>query len=150
MLFNVWLLAHVSCSLLFTVIVAVQSVVSSSAKPWSAARQASLSFTVSQSLLKLVSIELMMPSNHLIPCCPLLLLPSISPTIGVFSNESSLRITRPKYWSFNISPSNEYSGLISFRINWLISLLSKGLSRVSLIVATIFNLLRNFRKTISG
>ena len=87
---------------------------------------------------------------HLILCCPLLLLPSVFPSIRVFSNESSLRIRWPKYWSFSISPSNEYSGLIFFIINWLISLLSKGLSRVSLTVAMIFNLLRNFRKIISG
>ena len=90
------------------------------ATPWTAARQASLSITNSQSLLKLMSIELVMPSNHLILCCPLLLLPSIFPSIKVFSNESVLRIRWPKYWSFsfNMSPSNEYSGLISFRIDW--------------------------------
>ena len=81
-----------------------------------AAHQASLSFTISQSLLKLMSIELVMPSNHLILCCPLLLLPSIFPSIRVFSRELALRIRWPKYWSFSISPSNEYSGLISFRI----------------------------------
>ena len=79
------------------------------------------SITNSQSPLKLMSIELMMPSNHLIFCCPLLLLPSIFPSIRVFSNESILLIRWPKYWSFsfNISPSNEYSGLISFRMDWL-------------------------------
>ena len=89
--------------------------------PGTAACQASLSFTISQSLLKLMSIELMMPSNHLILCRPLLLLPSIFPSIRVFSNESALRIRWPKYWSFsfNISPSNEHSGLISFRMDWL-------------------------------
>ena len=89
--------------------------------PWTAAWQASLSITNSWSLLKLMSIELVMPSNHLILCSPLLLPPSIFPSIRVFSNESALRITWPKYWSFsfNISPSNEYSGLISFRIDWL-------------------------------
>ena len=83
--------------------------------------QASLSITNSQSLLKLMSIELVMPSNYLILCCPLLLLPSIFPSIRVFSNESVLRIRWPKYWrfSFNISPSNEYSGLISFKMDWL-------------------------------
>ena len=88
--------------------------------PWTAARQAPLSFTISQSLLKLMSIELVMPSNHLILCRPLLLLPSIFPSIRVFSNESALLIKWPKYWSlsFSISPSNEYSGLISFRIDW--------------------------------
>ena len=87
--------------------------------PWSAARQASLSITNSQSLLKLISIESVMPSNHLIFCCPLLLSPSIFPRIRVFSNESALSIRWPKYWSFsfNISPSNEHSGLISFRMD---------------------------------
>ena len=89
--------------------------------PWTAARQASLSITNSQSLLKLMSIESVMPSNHLILCCPLLLLSSIFPCIRVFSNESVLPIRWPKYWSFsfNISPSNEYSGLIFFRMDWL-------------------------------
>ena len=86
-----------------------------------AARQASLSITNSWSLLKLMSIKLVMPFNHLILCHPLLLLPSIFPSIRVFFNESVLHIRWPKYWnfSFNISPSNEYSGLISFRMNWL-------------------------------
>ena len=86
--------------------------------PWTAAHHASLSFTISQSLLKLMSIESVMPFNHLILCRPLLLLPSIFPSIRVFSNESALCIRWPKYWgfSFDISPSNEYSGLISFRI----------------------------------
>ena len=89
--------------------------------PWTAACQASLSIANSRSLLKLTSIELVMPSNHLILCHPLLLLPSIFPRIRVFSNESALRMRWPKYWSFsyNISPSNEYLGLISFRMNWL-------------------------------
>ena len=89
--------------------------------PWTAVRQASLSITNSQSLLKLMSTESVMPSNHLILCCLLLLPPSIFPSIRVFSNESTLRIRWPKYWSFslNISPSNEYSGLISFRMDWL-------------------------------
>ena len=89
--------------------------------PWTAARQASLSITNSQSLLKLISIELVMPSNHLILCHPLLHLPSIYPSVRVFSNESALRIRWPKFWSFsfNISPSNEHSGLISFRMDWL-------------------------------
>ena len=87
---------------------------------WTAACQASLSITNSQSLLKLMSIESMMPSNHLILCHPLLLPPSIFPSIRVFSSESALRIRWPKYWSFSfsISPSNEYSGLITFRIDW--------------------------------
>ena len=88
---------------------------------WNAAHQASLSITNSQSLLKLMSIESVMPSDHLILCHPLLLPPSVFPNIRVFSSESVLHIRSPKYWSFsfNISPSNEYSGLISFRIHWL-------------------------------
>ena len=94
--------------------------------PWTAARQASLSFTVSQSLLKLVSIELVMPSIHLILCCPLLLLSSIFPSITIFSNESALCIKWPKHWSFSISPSNEYSELISFRIDWFDLLAVQG------------------------
>ena len=100
--------------------------------PWTAAHQASMSITNSQSLPKLMSIESVMPSNHLILCFPLLLLPSIFPSTKVFSNESVLRIRWPKYWSFsfNISPSSEYSGLIFFRMDWLISLQFKGLSRV--------------------
>ena len=99
--------------------------------PWSAACQASLSFTNSWSLLKLISFELVTPFNHLILCHPLLP-PSIFPSIGVFSNESVLCIRWPKYWSFSfsISPSNEYSGLISFRIDWFDLMQSKGLSRV--------------------
>ena len=90
------------------------------ATPWTAAHQASMSITNSQDLLKLMSIELVMPSNYLILCHPLLVLPSIFPSIRVFSNESVLCIRWPKYWSFsiNISPSNEYSGLISFRMDW--------------------------------
>ena len=89
-----------------------------------------LSFTTSQSLFKLMYVELMMPSNHLILCHPLLLLPIIFPSIRVFSSESALCIKWPKDWSFIISFFNEYSELISFRIDWLIFLLSKGLSRV--------------------
>ena len=91
------------------------------ATPWTAARQASLSITNSWSLLKLVSIASMMPSNHLILCHRLFLLPSIIPGGQVFTNESVLCIRWPKHWSFSlsISPSNEYSGLISFRMNWL-------------------------------
>ena len=98
------------------------------ATPWTTACQASLSITNSWSLLKLMSIELVMPSNHLILCHPLLLLPSIIPSIRVFSNESLLRIRWPKYWSFSfsVSPSNEYSGLISFRMNWLDPLAVQG------------------------
>ena len=94
--------------------------------PWTAARQASLSFTISQSLLRLISIESVMPSSHLILCHPLLLLPSIFPSIRVFSKESALRIRWPKYWSFSISLSNEYSGLISFRIDWFDLLAVQG------------------------
>ena len=99
--------------------------------PWTAAHQASLSITNSQSLLKLMPIELVMPSNHLILYHPLLLLPSIFPSIRVFSSESALRIRWPKYWSFsfNISPSNEYSGLISFRMDWLDLLAVQGTLR---------------------
>ena len=102
------------------------------ATPWTEACQASLSIINSRSLLKLMSIELAVPSNHLILCCPLLLLRSIFCSIRVFSNESVLHIRWPKYWSFSfiISPSNEYSGLISFRIDCLDLLQSKGLSRI--------------------
>ena len=88
------------------------------ATPWIAAHQAPLCFIISQSFLKLMSIESVVPSNHLILCCPLLLLPSIFPSIRVFSNELALHIRWPNYWSFNISPFSEYSGLISFRIDW--------------------------------
>ena len=96
--------------------------------PWTAARQASLSITNSESLLKLMSIQLVMPSNHLILCHPLLLLPSIFPSIRVFSNESVLGIRWPKDWSFSfsISPPNEYSGLIFFRMDWLDLLAAQG------------------------
>ena len=96
--------------------------------PWTVARQVSLSITSSQSLLKLMSIAFVMPSNHLILCHPLLLLPSIFPSIHVFSNESVLHIRWPKYWSFSfsISPSNEYSGLISLRMDWLDLLAVQG------------------------
>ena len=93
---------------------------------WMAACQASLFITNSWSLLRLVSIESVMPSKHLILCCPLLLPPSIFPSIRVFSNESFLRIRWPKYWSFSISPSNEYSGLISFMIDWVDLLTVQG------------------------
>ena len=96
--------------------------------PWTAARQASLSITNSWSLLKLMSIESVMLSNYLILCRPLLVLPSIFPSIRVFSNESALHIRWPKYWgfSFNISPSNEHPGLISFRMDWLDLLAVQG------------------------
>ena len=113
--FNYCLVQSLSCVLFF-------------ATPWTAAHQASLSITNSQSLLKLRSIELVMPFNHLILCCPLLLLPSIFPSIMVFSNDSVLCIRWPKAWSFSfsISPSNEYSGLISFRIDWFDLLAVQG------------------------
>ena len=118
------------------------------ATPWTAAHQASLSITNSQSLLKLMSIESVMPPNHLILCHPLLLLPSIFPSIRVFSSESGLHIRWPKDWSFSfsISPSNEYSGLISFTIDWfdlaaqgtLKSLLQHYSSKASLLWCSIF------------
>ena len=122
------------CTLNGISIVVVQSLsrIRLFATPWAAAHQASLLFTISQSLFTLMSIESMVPSNHLILSCPLSsCLPSVFPSIRVFSNESALHIRWPKYWSFSfsISPSNEYSGLISFRTG-LISWQSKGLSRV--------------------
>ena len=102
--------------------------------PWTAACQAFLSITNSWSLLKLTSIESVIPSNHLILCCPLLLLPPIPPSIRVFSNESVLHIRWPKYWSFSfsISPSNEYSELISFRIAWFDLLAVQGTLKILL------------------
>ena len=102
------------------------------ATPWIAACEASLSITNPQSSLKLMSIESVMPSRDLILCCPLLFLPPIPPSIRVFSNESTLRMRWPKYWSFSlsISPSNEHLGLVSFRMDWLDLLQSKGLTRV--------------------
>ena len=102
------------------------SVMSNSATPRTAARQASLSLTISQSLLKLMSIESVMPSSHLVLCCPLLLPPSVFPSIRVFCKESVLTIRWPKNWSFSVSPSNEYSGLISFRMDWLDLLVVQG------------------------
>ena len=102
--------------------------------PWIAARQASLSFTLSWSLLRFMSIELMMLSNHLICCYPLLLLPPVFPNIRVFSNEMALHIRWPKYWSFSfcISPFNKYSGLISFRIDWFDLLAVQGDLKVTM------------------
>ena len=118
------------CLVIFSKITVVESFscVWLFAIPWTAAPKASLSFTISWSLLKLMSIELMMPSSHLILCHPLLLLPAILPSIRVFPNESTLYIRWPKYWSFcfSISPSNEYSELISFRIDWFDLLAVKG------------------------
>ena len=98
------------------------------APPWTAACQGSLSFTMSQGLFKFMSIESVMPSKRLIFCCPLLLLPSIFPSIRIFSNDSALHIRWPKYWSFSASiyPSNEYSGLISLRIDWFNLLVAQG------------------------
>ena len=121
------------CLFITFVVVQLLSHVLLLATPWLAACQVSLSFSISQSLLRLMSVESVMPSNHLILCCPLLLMPSIFPSIKVFSNESVFRIRWPKYWSFsfNIRPSNEYSGLIYFRITGLISLQSKGLQESS-------------------
>ena len=100
---------------------------------WTAALQTSLSFTISPSLLRLISIELVMPSNHLILCCPLFLLPSVFPSIRIFCSESAVRISWPKYWSFSfsISPSNKYSDWFPLGLTGLISLLSKGLSKES-------------------
>ena len=119
-----------SCAYLYTFFSSVQSLscVSLIVTPWNAVRKASLSITNSQILLKLMSIKLVMPSNHLILYHPLLLLPSIFPSISIFSNESVLHIRWPKYWSFSfsISPCNEYSGLISFRMDWLDLLAVQG------------------------
>ena len=121
------------------------------ATPWTAAHQASLSFAISQSWIKLMSIELMMPSNHLILCHPLLLLPSIFPRSRVFSNELAFRIRWPKYWSirFSTSPSNEYSRLIYFRIDWFDVLAVQGtlkslLQYIKILSGRIFEELRGY------
>ena len=124
--------------------------------PWTAAPQASLSFTISWSLLRLMSIEPVMPSNHLILYHPVLLLPSVFPSIKVFSNESALHIRWPQYWSFSISPSSEYSGLISFRIDWFDLLAVRGtfksplqhhsLKATFIFTLTIFQIFRIFGK----
>ena len=121
-----------SRSIQFSSVQFSRSVMSDSATPWTAARQASLSIANTQSLPKLMSIESVMPSYHLILCCPLLLLPSIFPSIRVFSNESALCIRWPKYWSFSfsISPFNEHPGWSPLEWTCWISLQSKGLSRV--------------------
>ena len=130
---NLLLIVQLECkhAILFLLLFS-HSVMSHSATLWTAARQASLSITISQSLLKFISIESVMPSNHLILCCTLFLLPSIFPSMRVFSNESALHIRWSKYWSFSfsISPSNDYSGFISFRIDWFDLLAIQGLSRV--------------------
>ena len=114
--------------------------------PWTAAHQASLSFATSQNLLKLMSTESVMPSNHLVLCCPLRLLPSIFPSIRLFSNESALRIRWPKHCSFSMSLSNEYSGLISFRIDWFDLLLIL----FHLIVAQQFTLRRSVLSSVTS
>ena len=127
------LAVHLKCLSLLSILKAFSSIQSLSrvrlfATPWTAARQAYLSIANSQSLLKLMSIESVMASNHLIFCYPLLFLPSIFPSIRVFSHESVLRIRWPKYWSFSfsVSPSKEYSGLTSFRIDWFDLLAVQG------------------------
>ena len=120
--FNFWA-SHCTCCCL-----AVQSLIHVQlfAAPWTAARQASVSFAISRSLRKLMSIESVMPSNHHILCCPLLLLPSIFPRIRVFSNELTLCIRSPQCWCFSISSSNEYSGLMSIRMDWFDLLAVQG------------------------
>ena len=127
---TVWILYFVALNFLYSLYSSVQSLscVQFFATPWTTACQASLSITNSWSLLKLMSVESVMPSNHLILCHPLLLLPSVFPSIRVFCSESVLHIRWPKYWSFSfsISPSNEYSGLISFRMDWLDLLAVQG------------------------
>ena len=119
------------CVCMLSCLVQLLSCVQLFVTPWTAAHQASLSITNSWSLLNLMSIASVMPSNHLILCHPLVLLPSIFPSIRVLSNESVLHIMWPKYWgfSFSISPSNEYSGLISFRMDWLDLLAVQGTLR---------------------
>ena len=127
---EIWLPRFQALYLDTIVVVVVQSLsrVRLFVTPWTAALQVFLSFAISRSLLKLMSIESVMPSNHLILCCPLLLLPSIFPSIRVFSNESALQMMWPKYWSFrfSISPSSEYSGLIFFRTDWFDLLIVQG------------------------
>ena len=113
------ILMSVSYCFAYFVVVQSLSCVQLFATPWTAAHRPHLSFTISRSFLWFISIELVMLSNRLILCCPLLLLPLVFPSIRVFSNDSVLHIRWPKYWHFCISPSNEYSGLISFRIEWL-------------------------------
>ena len=124
---TVWqFLTKLNLELSFVVVVQWLSAVQLFVTPWTEAHQASLSFTISQNLLKLMFTESMMPSNHLILSHPLFLLPSIFPSIRVFSNELALLIRWPKYWNFSISPSYEYSGLISFRIDWFDLLAVRG------------------------
>ena len=123
--------------------------------PWTAAHQTSLSFTISWSLLKFIFIESVLPSSHLILCCPLFLLPSVFPRIRVFSNESALLIRWPKYWrfSFSISPSNEYSDLISFRIDWFDLLTVQGILKDSLTIVQkhqVFNAQLSYSPTLTS
>ena len=122
------ILVLIFISVIFSSVQFSRSVMSDSVTQWIAAHQASLSIISSQSLLKLMPIESVMPSSHLIPCRPLLLLPSIPPSIRVFSNESTLHMRWPKYWSFSfsISPSNEHPGLVCFRMDWLDLLAVQG------------------------
>ena len=128
---NIWIRLYSS----FAILVQLLSCGRLFATPWTAACQASLSFSISWSLLKPMFIESMMPSKYLILCHPLLLLPSVFPRIRVFFNELALHVMRPKYWSFSfsISPSNEYLGLISFRTDWFDLLVSKGRSNLHLL-----------------
>ena len=123
---NVPILGFAALQHIFVIVVQLLNCVWFFGTLWIAEHQASLSFTISWSLLKLMSIESMVPSKHLILCCPLLLLPSIFSSIRVFSSESTLCIRWPKHWSFSIIPSNECSGLISFRIDWLDLLAVQG------------------------
>ena len=123
-----WKLVRLTCH--FNIVVHSLSCVRFFAAPWTTSCHASVSLTISWSLLKLMSSELMMPNNHLILCCPLRLLPSVFPSIQVFSSDFTLRIRWSKYWSFSISPSNEYLGLFLLGLAGLISLQSRGLSRV--------------------
>ena len=129
---TIYVQIHTSFILIIISVQFSRSVVSDSATPWIAARQASLFITSSRSSLKLTSVELVMPFNHLILCWPFSSCPQSFPSIRVFFNELALRMRWPKYWSFsfNIRPLNEHSGLISFRMDWWISLESKGLSRL--------------------
>ena len=120
-----WIKTPDKCTFQLVIVVQLLSCVRLFATPWTVAHQASLSITISWSLLKLMSIESVMRSNHLILCCPLLI-PSIFPSIRVFSNESAFHIRWPNYGSFSTSPSNEYSGLISFRMDWLNLLTVQG------------------------
>ena len=154
----IWLWFHILHSVQFSSI-QLLSHVWLFATPWTAAHQASLSFTNSWSLLKLMSIESVIPSNRLILCRPLLLPPSIFPSIRVFSNQSVLRIRWPKFWSFSfsISPSNEYTGLISFRMDWLdllavqvtlLSLLQHHTSKASILPCSAFFIIQLAHSTL--